>query len=534
MKSNKLFLIVLVLIMVLLAACGTTAPASVANPTSEEAQASVSTEAPAATEAHSEMATDTPNEMPTMVATEQPAAQPASTGNFPIGRFVSVHDKAIGLKYNQDGTFEFYFASKDPIFVGTFTVEGDRITTVRPDDTDPKCAGPATYTWSFDGEKLTFSPTFDDPCKGRRDANGDTYVLETTSLPEISIDAADFSYTAPETISEGWVRVKLTNSGQEPHHVQFLRLNNGVTLAQFEEALKQGEGPAMALVQQMGGVGAIAPTLSAQAVLNLPAGEYVILCLIPSPSDHVAHVAKGMIKSLTVQPSQAATALEPKADLSVNMQDFVYDLPDSLPAGPLTIQVINNGPEAHEFNIMRLADGKTADDVLQYLGAPDGPPPFIPVGGMNGLDKGLSGYAELNLTPGTYVAICNIPSPAAEGHPHFTLGMIKQFTVAAAATASFPTGKFISVSDKARAYQFNPDGTFAFFLGGKDPVVTGNFTVVGDLLSVNNPNETDLSCQGSVTYQWSFSDDKLTFTPVGQDSCRARSDSFKDTYTKTS
>jgi hypothetical protein len=534
MKNNKLFLIALVLIMVLLAACGPAAPANIANPTAEQAQASAATEAPAATEAHMDMTMDRPTEMPAIATTEQPATVPISTGNFPIGRFVSVKDKAVGIKYNQDGTFEFYYASKDPIFVGTFTVEGDRITTVRPDDTDPKCAGPATYTWSFDGEKLTFAPTFDDPCKGRRDANGDTYTMDTSDLSEISIDAADFSYTAPETIGEGWVRVRLTNSGQEPHHVQFLRLNDGVTLGQFEEALKQGEGPAMALVQQMGGVGAIAPTLSAQAVLNLPAGEYVILCLIPSPSDHVAHVAKGMIKSLTVQPADNASASELSADLTVHMQDFGYDLPDTLAAGPLTIQVINNGPEAHEFNIMRLADGKTADDVLQYLGTPDGPPPFTPVGGMNGLDKGLSGYAELNLTQGNYVAICNIPSPAAEGHPHFTLGMIKQFSVAPAATASFPTGKFTSMSDKARAYQFNPDGTFAFFLGGKDPAVTGNYTVVGDLLSVNNPNEADPECQGSVTYQWSFSENKLTFTPVGQDSCRARSDSFKDTYTKSS
>jgi hypothetical protein len=534
MRRNKLFLVLLVLIMVLLAACGNAAPASVANTTSEQAQAPVSTDAPASTETHTEMTMSTPTEKPVMAPTEPAAMQPASTGNFPIGKFVSVKDKAIAYQFNNDGSFAFYFASKDPVLVGEYSVKDNLVTMMDPKETNPDCKDAVPYQWSFDGNKLTFTPSGDDPCKGRRDANTDTYTLDTNYLPEISIDAADFSYTAPETISEGWVRVKLTNSGQEPHHVQFLRLNDGVTLAQFEEVLKQGEGPAMALVQQMGGVGAIAPTLSAQAVLNLPAGEYVILCLIPSPSDHVAHVAKGMIKSLTVQPAKAATAFETKADLTVHMQDFAYDLPDSMPAGPLTIQVINNGPEAHEFNIMRLADGKTADDVLQYLGAPDGPPPFTPVGGMNGLDKGLSGYAEIDLQPGTYVAICNIPSPAAEGHPHFALGMIKQFTVAPSVTSSFPTGKFISVSDKARAYQFNPDGTFAFYLGGQDPVVQGNYSVVGDLLSVNNPNETEKNCQGSVTYQWSFGDNKLSFTPVGQDSCQARSDSFKDTYTKSS
>ncbi len=534
MKHNKLFLMVLILIMVLLAACGPAAPASVANPASEQAQAPASTEAPVPTEAHTEMTMTAPGEMPTIAPTEQAAAQPASTGNFPLGKYVSVKDKAIAYKFNDDGSFEFYFASKDPVLVGVYSVKDNLVTMMDPQETNPDCKDAVSYQWSFDGKNLSFAPSGDDPCKPRRDANADTYVLDTNYIPEIAIDAADFSYSAPDAISEGWVSVKLTNSGQEPHHVQFLRLNDGVTLGQFEEALKQGEGPAMAMVQQMGGVGAIAPTLSAQAVLHLPAGEYVILCFIPSPGDHVPHHAKGMIKSLTIQPAKGTAMLEPKADLTVHMQDFAYDLPDTLPAGPLTIQVVNNGPEAHEFNIMRLADGKTADDVLQYLGAPDGPPPFTPVGGMNGLDKGLSGYAEIDLMPGNYVAICNIPSPAAEGHPHFALGMIKQFSVASSAAASFPTGKFTSLSDKARAYQFNPDGTFAFYFGGIDPVVQGNYTVVGDLLSVNNPDETDPKCQGSVTYQWSLNGDKLTFAPVGQDTCKDRRDSFSDTYTKSS
>lgn len=249
------------------------------------------------------------------------------------------------------------------------------------------------------------------------------------SLPEIKIDAADYSYTAPETLSTGWVRVMLTNSGSEPHHVQFLRLNDGATVQQFEQALKQAEGPALAMTKQVGGVGAIHPGGSAQAVIDLPAGEYIILCFIPSPSDRVAHHAKGMIKSLTVSDGNNKAA-EPAAALEIRLKDFMFEMPASLPAGKTVIKVTNDGPEAHEFNILRLEDGKTADDVKQFLtGAAGGPPPFAPVGGMNGLDVGVSGYAELDLAPGKYVAICNIPSPKGNGAPHFMLGMIQEFTV---------------------------------------------------------------------------------------------------------
>jgi uncharacterized cupredoxin-like copper-binding protein len=254
-------------------------------------------------------------------------------------------------------------------------------------------------------------------------------VATTEPVSEITIDAADFAFITNDSVSAGWVRVKLTNSGAEAHHVQFLRLNDGVTIEQFREALKQGEGPALALVKHMGGVGAIAPNGSAQAVLDLTAGNYVILCFISSPIDHTPHLAKGMIKTLTVLDSSLSTLTEPTATLTVTMKDFTFDLPESFPVGQSVIKVINEGPEPHEFNLFQLAEGKTLEDVVQFLTAPDGPPPFIAVGGLNGLEPGAAGYVEFDFKPGKYVAICNIPSPKAEGHPHFSLGMIKEFSV---------------------------------------------------------------------------------------------------------
>ena len=134
-------------------------------------------------------------------------------------------------------------------------------------------------------------------------------------IPNLRIDAADFSYTSFDAIAAGWVRVTLTNSGKEPHHVQFLRLNDGVTFEQFQKALALGECQALALTAQMGGVGAVAPGGSADAILDLQAGEYAILCFIPSPSDHIAHVAKVVISKISVVASSVwlliVTAITP-------------------------------------------------------------------------------------------------------------------------------------------------------------------------------------------------------------------------------
>jgi uncharacterized cupredoxin-like copper-binding protein len=520
MKINKALLMSLVLMVFVLSACGSNAPATVPPTTA------ISTESPA--EHPIAMPTGAPTEPPSVASTE-PSAGPAA--KFPTGRFVSVNDGALSHQFNDDGTFAFLIGEA-PVVEGTYRTEGDLYVELSNNDSDPACQDHPTYKWSFDGDRLSFSPVDDDTCRPRREAFADTYTLTVNSIPEIMIDAADFSYTAPDSVSSGWVRVILTNSGQEPHHVQFLRLNDGVSMGQFEEALKQGEGPALALVSQVGGVGAVAPGVSAQAVINLPAGEYAILCFIPSAADHAPHFAKGMIKSLTVQEASIATASEPSADLIVRLKDFMFDMPASLAAGPMVIQVVNDGPEPHEFNLMRLVDGKDLQDALQFLSTPDGPPPFVPVGGMNGLDIGLSGYIESDLQPGNYLAICNIPSPKAEGHPHFTLGMVKQFTVAPSETSAFPTGKFVSVNDGAISYEFNQDGAFGYYIG-EIKVVDGTYTVDGDLLSVVNPTETDLQCQGSGSYHWYFDGEKLTFAPAGEDTCRPRRESFSDTYTIT-
>jgi hypothetical protein len=141
------------------------------------------------------------------------------------------------------------------------------------------------------------------------------------------------------------------------------------------------------------------------------------------------HLTKGMIQALSIGAAGENMPKEPTAGLTIRLRDYTFEMPAELPSGQTMIQVVNDGPEPHELNILALEEGKTAEDVAGYLADPNGPPPFRPVGGMNGLDPEKFGYMELNLAPGKYVAICNIPSPKAQGHPHFTLGMIHEFSV---------------------------------------------------------------------------------------------------------
>ena len=110
------------------------------------------------------------------------------------------------------------------------------------------------------------------------------------------------------------------------------------------------------------------------------------------------------------------------------MKDFSFDMPDVLPAGTATYEVVNVGPQMHELNVLRLSGGKTVEDVLAWEQAHAGPPPFELAGGMNAFSPTGSGYLTLDLQPGTYAAICDIRDPST-GVPHSHLGMLKQFIV---------------------------------------------------------------------------------------------------------
>ncbi|RPI31744.1 MAG: hypothetical protein EHM70_10795 [Chloroflexota bacterium] len=244
---------------------------------------------------------------------------------------------------------------------------------------------------------------------------------------EVTFTATDYAFEAPDQLDAGIVTVTLQNNGQEVHHLQFMKLNQDVTFEQFTSALQESEAAALPLVEFTGGAGAIPPGQSEQVMVELEPGNYVIACFI-TDADGVPHLAHGMIAPLTVVESSNQAVEAPAPDQTVTLKDFEFELPQSIQSGRQIWEVVNNGPQPHEFTIVRLAEGKTMDDVAAFMQSPDGPPPFVEAGGMQALSVGKRGWAILDLQPGNYVAVCFVPDPDT-GKAHVELGMVMPFTV---------------------------------------------------------------------------------------------------------
>ncbi len=141
------------------------------------------------------------------------------------------------------------------------------------------------------------------------------------------------------------------------------------------------------------------------------------------------------------QKSNQAVDLAPaKAAVEVIATDFGYQLPTGdIPAGQVAMTLANRGSENHHLTLVRLGDGMRADDVMAGLGKGDGSvlARTTAVGGPNGVAPGAKGTVTVDLTPGTYVAVCHIPSPQ-DSVSHAAKGMVSSFTVSSGAPAVTP------------------------------------------------------------------------------------------------
>jgi hypothetical protein len=90
--------------------------------------------------------------------------------------------------------------------------------------------------------------------------------------------------------------------------------------------------------------------------------------------------------------------------------------------------VTNAATQPHELVLMRLAPGKTAQDVLTWVQTHSGPPPAVPMGGAAFLSAGQSNDVPVDFEPGVYVLLCFVPD-VKDGKPHLAHGMVRQITV---------------------------------------------------------------------------------------------------------
>ncbi len=234
----------------------------------------------------------------------------------------------------------------------------------------------------------------------------------------VTFVATDFHFAGPDTFPAGLTTLRMVNQGAELHHIQLIRLPVDKTSADFFTALQQAPEHPPKWLEYAGGPSLAVPGEASEATLFLTPGRYLFLCFVGNQAG--PHLAQGMVKEVTV------TAPEPAADVTLNLLDYRFTVEGSFRAGTQTVRVVNLGRQPHEASLALLAPGATAAQFVEFVHRPAGPPPAKPLGGLQAIDGGKTGYFTVNLTPGRYVLTCFVPE---EGLPHAQLGMVYEFEV---------------------------------------------------------------------------------------------------------
>jgi hypothetical protein len=270
-----------------------------------------------------------------------------------------------------------------------------------------------------------------------------------TVIHNVLVQAHDngkrFGFTIPSRIPTGLVQFIFENRGTQDHELQLFHLKPGKTERQLFAALSnqnsaQSIRQILALIDRAGGAASIPPGGRQDVIDWVTPGHWVAVCFDTTPSG-VPHFLLGMFKGFWAVSGTKAFVDEddptrggvPTAASTVVLSNFHISLPSAINRSrAMTLRVTDVGSQPHMVEFMRVPTGTTVRQVApcfnpaQQAQCPFGETPVA--GGHDALGPGQTGWMEIHLRPGTYVAACFVPD-VKTGMPHAFMGMWTLFNV---------------------------------------------------------------------------------------------------------
>jgi hypothetical protein len=209
-----------------------------------------------------------------------------------------------------------------------------------------------------------------------------------------------------------------------------------------EEAVNAAFGKFPAWIGELkryGGPGFLSPGLTGETIVYLEPGKYAFECYVKT--NGIFHTTSpgdgkiGMMLEFTVT-NEKTDALEPTANVTLALRNSAMEIVNgALQAGMNTIRVNFVEQQAlpsfvgNDVHIMRVENDESINQAGAWLDwrARDGledPSPVTFLGGINDMPEGSHSYFTVDLQPGNYAFIAEVPSPR-------EAGLVLPFTVEA-------------------------------------------------------------------------------------------------------
>jgi len=115
---------------------------------------------------------------------------------------------------------------------------------------------------------------------------------------DIVVKLVDYDFELSKPLTAGKHTIRVDNAGPQPHEIAIVRLNPGKKPADFTAWGMKPVGPPPGTIH--GGLSGIMPGAHSFIEVDLPPGEYGLLCFLPDAKDGKPHFVHGMTKQTTV------------------------------------------------------------------------------------------------------------------------------------------------------------------------------------------------------------------------------------------
>lgn len=178
-----------------------------------------------------------------------------------------------------------------------------------------------------------------------------------------------------------------------------------------------------------GGPGLTSGSRSSTSTVTLAPGEYIVECYVKDDNNDF-HSYLGMLDQLSVT-DDAANANEPESTLGLTLTNSGVDVDGSVRPGKHIVAVnfeeqqLYGNLVGHDIHLIRFDDETDVNDVNNWMNyidptqlIADGTEPGTFMGGVKDIwtaNLPETGYFHVNLKPGDYAWVAEVPDPKAKG-----------------------------------------------------------------------------------------------------------------------
>jgi hypothetical protein len=268
-------------------------------------------------------------------------------------------------------------------------------------------------------------------------------IVEQPLSQVVEIVTNNMDFQLADSISSGWHTFKYDNRSNETHFFLLDKYPEGRSIEDTEKEVGPVFQMGMDLINEgkvkegieafnklpewffkvvfVGGSGLVSPQISSLTTLKLEPGYYIIECYVKMENGKF-HSSMGMAKALVVTNEiSEVEPPEPTLDILISSTEGIV-FKDTISSGNQVFsvyfkdQITHENFVGHDVNLVRIDENADLSALESWMNWADpkglispAPKGFTFLGGVNDMVAGSTGYFEVDLSPGQYALISEVP-----------------------------------------------------------------------------------------------------------------------------